>query len=43
MAWLAGLTGALDYGAPQRAFWVFLIVGVLGGGAVVWPAAVGAP
>ena len=36
MAWLTGLAGALEHGAPLRAFWVFLIVGVVGGGAVVW-------
>jgi hypothetical protein len=36
MAWLTGRPGVLDHGAPLHAFWVLLIIGVAGGGAVVW-------
>ena len=36
MAWLTGLAGGLDHGASLRGFWAFLIVGVVGGAAVVW-------
>ena len=36
MAWLTGRPDVLDHGASLRGFWVWLIVGVVGGAAVVW-------
>ena len=36
MAWLTGRPEVLDHGASLRGFWAFLIVGVVGAGAVVW-------